>query len=83
MNAALEQFFGECRADPWFVAHPETLENIEEFLTKIHRAGDENTASQALDDRICAIIGQKHLTLIARFQALSVLVKEAFIGHPS
>lgn len=78
MNAELERFFEECRADPWFVAHPAAIDKIEEVFTKIHLEGDDDPNWQDFDDRIRVIIAQKDLPLIKRFEALAGMLSNLF-----
>jgi len=68
MNAGLEQFFAECRADPEISANAEGLDKLEELFTAVYRAGDTDPP----DDRVRQIIAQKR-PLKERVAALTAL----------
>jgi hypothetical protein len=78
MNAELERFFEECRADPWFRERPERLDHFEEVLIKIYKGGDDDPKWQTLDDRIREIIARKNRTLIERCDELGALLSRVF-----
>jgi hypothetical protein len=76
MNAAIEHFLDEVRADPR--SSPEMVDIIEDILTRRYLAGDEDDAdAQANGDRIFEIISQEDLTLKERCEALAALFLEA------
>jgi hypothetical protein len=53
MNPKLRNFLDECRVAGIGLAE-------DNFFTKLHRAGDDDPAYQALDDRIIEIVEQKN-----------------------
>jgi hypothetical protein len=76
MNAAIEHFLDEVRADPR--SSPEMVDIIEDILTRRYLAGDDDNAdAQANGDRISEIISLKDLTLKERCEALAALFLEA------
>jgi hypothetical protein len=77
MNAELERFLDECRTHPWF-GQPEAFDKIEDCLTKIYRAGDDDPKWQSFDDQIREIIAQENRTLIERWEELAALLSTVF-----
>jgi hypothetical protein len=66
MNKDIDVFLNECRADPWFRANPQVLDNLDSFLAKVYLESNDNWAWQALWDDISDIVAQKNQTLQQR-----------------
>jgi hypothetical protein len=75
MDADLERFFEECRADPWFRERPEALKGHEEIFEKFYRAGDESPEWQEIWDRIREVVTRKE-PLMDRVKALIPILEE-------
>jgi hypothetical protein len=57
MNPTMERFLEECRAQPFFIETPGAIEKIETCMRVIYENIDERPAVQAVEERICAVIG--------------------------
>jgi hypothetical protein len=75
MDADVERFFEECRADPYFRERPTALDRLEDTFEKFYRAADDYPAWQDIWDRIREIVTQKK-PLIERFKVLVPIVQE-------
>ena len=75
MNADVQRFFEECRAEPFFQDKPSALDHMEEGFDKFYRAGDDNPAWQDIWDRIREVVTRQK-PLIERFKALAPILQE-------
>jgi hypothetical protein len=75
MDADVERFFEECRADPWFRERPEVHSRLEELFEKFYREGDESANWQDIWDRIREAVTRKE-SLRQRVQALDPILEE-------
>jgi hypothetical protein len=75
MDADVESFLDECRADPWFREQPGALDHTEEMFEKLYREGDESAKWQEVWDRIREIVTRK-VSLFERFKALFPILQE-------
>jgi hypothetical protein len=57
MNAVMERFLDECRAEPFFIEHPDQFQKIEDTLEAIYEESNERAGVQELCDRVCSMIG--------------------------
>jgi hypothetical protein len=76
VNADVERFIEECRADPWFRKDPEGLDHMEEVFETFYRAADETPAWQDFWDRIREIVTQRNRSLNDRFAVLVPIMAE-------
>jgi hypothetical protein len=79
----IEAFLDECRADPWFLSHPEVVDRLEGVLTEFYLAG-EGSEWRAIWDRVHAVLERTTETPIDRCEALAaVLQSVAASGKPN
>jgi hypothetical protein len=75
MDADVERFFEECRADPWFRDQPEALKGHEEIFEEFYLAGDESPEWQEIWDRIREVVTRKE-PLMERVKALIPILEK-------
>jgi hypothetical protein len=78
MNADVERFFEECRADPWFRERLDDLDLMEERFEKFYLDGDESAEWQDIWDRIREVVTRKE-PVIERFKVLGPMLREILI----
>jgi hypothetical protein len=79
VDADVERFFEECRADPRYRQQPEVIgamiDAIEERFEKFYLAGDESASWQDIWDRIREVVTRKE-PLMERAKALISVLEE-------
>jgi hypothetical protein len=75
MNADVDRFLEECRADPFFRNDTKAVDQIEEVLIKFYREADESPAFQAFWDQLRSIVTRRE-PLMDRFQSLLPLIQK-------
>jgi hypothetical protein len=75
MNADVDRFLEECRADPFFRNDTKAVDQIEEVLIKFYREADELPAFQAFWDQLRSIVTRRE-PLMDRFQSLLPLIQK-------
>jgi hypothetical protein len=70
MDADVERFFEECRADGLCRDNPETFDHLMEVLEKLYREADESAAFQEFWDDIREIVARKE----PRIERLSAIM---------
>jgi hypothetical protein len=75
MDADVERFFEECRADPWFRDQTEALKGHEEIFEEFYLAGDESPEWQEIWDRIREVVTRKE-PLMERVKALIPILEK-------